>query len=187
MMFDSYHMDYAKGLMYVDCGDADVDEPDLKDPICLKAVLKNLRGELRVDGVILNHLREKHYGRKTLRALREIIALSSLLDELASQEPLPNFPGLTKREVSARCEACPFNAKVLFSRLKSLLLDNLPEIDFPSFATEFAMKTRELAGHTYKGCLGCTGRTVDDLSYLLSEIESFADRTLAQGNWRRGL
>ena len=180
MPFDSYHMDYAKGLMYIDCGDAGDREPDLKDPACLRAVLKHLHGELRVDGIILNHHREKHYGRKTLRALREIIALSAMLDELAAQKPLPNFPGLTRKEVSTRCDACPFNAGPLFVRLKSLLLDDLPEIDFFSFAGEFAAKVREMEAHTYKGCLGCTRRTADDLSFLLSEVEAFADRALAR-------
>jgi hypothetical protein len=178
-MFDTYHMDHARGLMFVDCDDIDADEPDLKDPRCLRAVLGNLCNELRVDGIVLNHYREKHYGRKTLKALREVIALSSLLDQLKGQEALPNFPGLAKKEVQVRCDACPFNPRLLFTSLREILLDGLPEINFPAFAAEFTAKARDLQRHKYKGCSCCTSRTVDDLSFLLSEIESFADKVLA--------
>jgi hypothetical protein len=184
-MFDSYQMDHAKGLMIVDCSDADVDEPDLKDPRCLKAVLRNLSSELRVEGVILNHHREKHYGRRTLKALREVISLSSLHDQLAAQEPLPNFPGLARKEMQARCGACQFNPASLFARLKELLLGDLPQIDFADFSAEFAARARELERHRYKGCQHCTARTASDLSFLLSEVESFADRILAPGQGRK--
>jgi len=183
-MFDSYQMDHAKGLMIVDCSDAD-EEPDLKDPRCLKAVLGNLGNEMRVEGIVLNHHREKHYGRRTLKTLREVISLSSLLDQLAGQEPLPNFPGLARKEIQARCCACQFGPVSLFARLKELLLGDLPRIDFPAFSVEFAARARELERHRYKGCQRCTARTVADLSFLLSEIESFADRILAPGQGRK--
>ena len=184
-MFDSYQMDYAKGLMLIECKDADVTEPDLKDPRCLQAVLANLSNELRVDGIVLNHYREKHYGRKTLKALREVIALSSLLDQLAGQEALPNFPGLTKKEKQVRCEACIFSPASLFSRFKELLVGDLPNIDFPAFAAEFTIRAREMARHKYKGCQNCTGRTVDDLSFLLNEVAAFADKVLAPVSGRQ--
>ena len=184
MVFETYHMDHAKGLMIVDCKDADTEEPDLKDPRCLGAILSNLSKELRVDGLVLNHFREKHYGRKTLKALREVIVLSTVLDQLGKQDPLPNFGSLGKKDVQARCRACHFNPGSLFGRMKELLLSNLPRIDCEAFKSEFTFRVGELARHGYKGCQNCVKRTVDDLSYLLTELERFADALMPR-DWRK--
>lgn len=174
-MFDTYHMDYAKGLMIVDCKNERAEEPDLKDRRILKSVLEKLTRELRVDGLILNHFREKHYGRKTLKALRQVIVLFTAIDQLAGQASIPNFGGLGRKDVQARCQACQFNIGPLFTRLKELLLGDLPRIDFPAFKAELTVKTTEMARHRYKGCQACIGRTVDDISYLLTEIERLAE------------
>ena len=178
-MFDAYQMDYSKGLMIVDCRDADSEEPDLKDKRCLKAILGNLTKELRVDGLVLNHFREKHYGRKTLKALRQVIVLATAMDQLAAQEPLPNFGNLSRKEVQARCNACQFNIAPLFANLKGLLLGDLPRVNFTAFKRELVVKATELVRHRYKGCRNCIKRTVDDLSYLLTEIERFAETVMA--------
>jgi len=183
-MFDAYHMDYAKGLMIVDCRNEGVDEPDLKDRRILESILEKLARELRVDGLVLNHFREKHYGRKTLKALRQVMVLLAAMDQLAAQKPVPNFGGLNRKEVTARCQACQFDIGPLVTRLHELLLGDLPRIDFPAFKAELTVKATEMARHKYKGCRACIRRTVDDLSYLLTEIERLAE-TIMMPDGRR--
>ena len=183
MVYDSYHIDHAKGLMIVDCTEVK-EEPDLREPKCLRAILKHLSKELRVEGLVLNHYREKHYGEKTLKTLQEILNLSSFFDQLAGQEPIPDFSSLSKKEINLRCSRCAFNSSNLFKRLKDLLLGDLPNVDFPAFAAEFTVKVKELSRHKYTGCHNCTARTVDDLSFLLTQIELFSNRILASIQWR---
>ena len=184
--FETYHMDYSKGLMIVDCLAAAGEEPDLKDRACLLAVLKNIRKELRVDGIVLNHHREKHYGSATLAALQAVIAISSLFDQLSRQEPLPHFGGLTKKEARERCAPCAFCPANLFRSLEERLIGGLPRVDFPAFAAELAARAGEMRGHRFTGCRDCVKRSVEDMFFLLGETDSFANRLAACCNGRGG-
>ena len=47
------------------------------------------------------------------------------------------------------------------------------------------MGGRGLPRHKYKGCQNCSGRTVDDLSFLLNEVAAFADKVLAPVSGRQ--
>jgi len=183
--FETYHMDYSKGLMVVDCLAAAGEEPDLKDRACLLAVLKNIRKELRVDGIVLNHHREKHYGAATLAALQAVIAISSLFDQLSGQEPLPHFSGLTRKEALERCTPCAFCPANLFRDLEERLIGGLPRVDFPAFAVEMTARAGEMGDHRFTGCRSCIRRSVEDLFFLLGEAGAFADRLAASCN-RRG-
>ena len=178
-MYDSYQMDHAKGLMIVDCRGGNGKEPDLKDPGCLASVLVHLSKEFRVDGLVLNHYREKHYGGRTLEVLNEVIALSSLLRQLTKQRALPRFKDMSKKESQDRCVSCPLNPAQMFTRLRDLLLGDLPKIDFPAFGAEFTVKARELDRHRGRGCSECTERTVKDMEFLLVQIDSFTEKVLA--------
>ena len=185
-MFDTYRMDHAKGLMIVDCKDADGGAVSLKDPVCLKAVLRNLCKELTVDGLVLNHHLERHYGKRTIKALGDVLSLASVLSQLSAQEPLPDFNGQSRKETEAACLQCPLNPQNLFKRFKDLLLGDLPNIDFAAFAAEFAVRVRELGRQRDTGCRNCTRRTVDDLSFLLTQIDSFSNRLVANSVRRCG-
>jgi len=185
--FETYHMDYSKSLMIVDCLAAAEKEPDLKDRACLLAVLKNIRKELRVDGIVLNHHREKHYGSATLAVLHAVIAISSLFDQLSDQEPLPHFSGLTKKEARERCGPCAFCPDNLFRGLEERLIGDLPRIDFPAFAAEMTAKVGEMREHRFTGCRDCVKRSVEDMFFLLGETGSLANRLAAGCNWRGGV
>ncbi len=165
--------------MSIECRESGTREPDLCETGCLEAVIRHLGKELRVDGIVLDHYKEKHYGRRTLEVLQEVIGLSSLMDQLSGQTALPEFSSLSNKEIQLRCQRCPFNPSVLFTRMKELLLGDLPNIDFPAFAAEFTVKAKELERHRYIGCQSCVSRNVDDLSFLLGQIESFSQKVIA--------
>lgn len=134
---------------------------------------------------MLNHHRESHYGRDTVAALQGVIALTALFDQLSKQDAKPEFHGLTRKESQERCDACTFNPARIFTSLKDSLLGNLPVIDYPIFAEDLTLKASSMNQHRFTGCRLCIGRTAEDLSFILEEVRSLANRLTISRRGRR--
>lgn len=165
----------------VDCKDSLDLLADLENPQCRAAVLSHLSGQVGVESIVLSHHREKQYGRAAVAVLYRILELARAIERLSGREPTPNFPGRSRREVSARCAACRFNPRSLFPGLREALLR-----DFSEFHGRFADTAGRLHAYRERGCRACTAVTRDDMIFLFREWVAFGERALGLGGDGRG-
>jgi hypothetical protein len=163
----------SRGRLVVDCKEAPESEADLRDPSCLAAVLGHMEREFGIESVVLSHYVERQYGADAMDALRRIVAIANLLTQLGSRPPAPNFPGLSRKQITAKCEACRFNPKTLFDGLRSRL-----ERGFTEFHASFAGTTEQLQRYREPGCAACVSATTNDLVYLFRSTTAFGDAAL---------
>ena len=167
-MFDDTEVD-ADGRLLVRCEDAPEEAVDLGKPECLAAVLRHLRDEAGVRGVVLVHERERAYGPRAMAALNRLLAIARLLDQLAQRAPAPNFPEFSAREVEAVCAKCEFRPAAMFATLRDSLLG-----DPRAFVGALREVAANLSRYEEDGCRACTGATVQDLRILVAELEHAA-------------
>ncbi len=166
-------MQPSRARLIVDCKEAPVTSADLRDPACLAAVLVHLEREFGIEAVVLSHYVEKQYGPRAMDALRRLLALARLLGQMASREPSPNFPGVPRKQVAARCAACAFNPRALFGGLREKVLG-----DFAGFHADFLRSAEALRKYREPGCATCTSATANDLVYLFREAVNFGETTI---------
>jgi hypothetical protein len=159
--------------MVVDCKDLPDALADLKHPRCRQGILTNLLREFRVESVVLSHYYERQYGKASLDVLERILALHRLLEQMAARPPSPRFPHLGRKQVRAKCAACPFNPGTLFPRLRAAL-----HTDFRTFHRTFLEGAEALHRYREKGCRTCVQATGADLLYLYRETEAFGEHLL---------
>ncbi len=172
-MFSQAEVQPSRARLIVDCKEAPEASADLRDPKCLAAVLGHLEREFGIEAVVLSHYVEKQYGPKAMETLRRLLALSRLLGQIAVRDPAPNFPGMARKQVAARCAACPFNPHTLFPKLRERVLG-----DFSAFHAEFLRSTEALHRYREAGCKACTGATANDLIYLFREAVAFGEASI---------
>ncbi len=175
-MFSKAEVQPSRARLIIDCKEAPESEADLRHPKCRSAVLGHLEHEFGVESVILSHYVERQYGPRAMEALRRILALAGLLTQLGARPPAPNFPGTTKKQVVARCAACPFRPQTLFGGLREALL-----ADFARFHAAFAEVTGRLHHYRESGCRACTSGTANDLVYIFQEVVGFGEACLQAG------
>ncbi len=156
--------------MVIDCKDSFVLAADLQNPECRREVLLELSRQLGIEAIVLSHYREKQYGRATVALLSRILDLARLLDRLSARAPAPNFPRVPRREVAAKCAACPFNPQTLYSHWRNDLLD-----DFGRFYDSFTATVEKLQGYREPGCRACTAATHEDLIFLFRRTVEFGE------------
>jgi len=171
-MFSHAEVEPSRARLVVDCKEAPDSAADLRDPTCRSAILGRLEGEFGIESVVLSHYVEKQYGVRSMDLLRQVLALTRLMGQLGSRPPSPNFPGLSRRQVSSKCAACPFHPKSLFEGLRNQLAR-----DFESFRGAFETAARSLQRYREEGCRDCTGTTTSDLLFLYREVAAFAIAT----------
>ena len=154
----------------MDCKDAPDAAADLRDPGCLAAVLGHLEREFGIDSVVLSHYVERQYGPAAMNLLREILAITNLLSQLSTRPPQPNFPGVSRRQVAAKCAACPFNPATLFEGLRSRAVRG-----FDEFHAAFSASIEKLYRYREPGCKDCVSSTTNDLSYLFRSVIAFGE------------
>ena len=164
-VFEEAEVD-GEGHLVVDCDDVPEEEADLANPKCLRAVLDRLREEPGIKGVVLEHDRRRAYGPRAMAVLLRIVAIARVLDQFASREPSPEFPGFTAKETAAVCAKCELRPATLFANLRERVLT-----DPASFLAEMRTTASALAAYTETGCTGCAGATVQDLAVLLADLE----------------
>lgn len=154
------------GRLILQCGDAPPEVADLAHPDCLAAVLRTMRETAAVRDIILVRDREKAFGPRARSALRALLAITRLLDQLATREPTPDFPGFTAKEVAAVCAKCPFRPARMFEDLRSSLFGG-PH-PFLEALKDLAASLEE---YEEEGCEACMGATIQDLRVLLAELK----------------
>lgn len=164
-MFEETEVD-GEGRLLVRCEDAPEDAADLARPECLRAVLRALREETGVRGVVLVHDREKAHGPRAMAALNALLAAGRLLDQFAARAPAPAFPGFTAKEAEAACATCALRPATVFARLRDVLLG-----DPAGFLAALREAAVGLDKQAEEGCGACVGATVQDLRILLRELE----------------
>ena len=172
-MFSQAEVQPSRGRLIVDCKDALNAAADLRDPSCLASVLGHLERAFGVENVVLSHYVERQYGQATMKVLRRILAIVSLLDQLGTRPPSPNFPSLSRKEVASKCRACPFHPKALFEGLRSRVVR-----DYAEFHATLSASTEKLYGYREPGCTACVNATTNDLIYLFGSVSAFADDML---------
>lgn len=163
-MFDDAEAD-EDGRLLVRCEDVPEDAADLGKPQCLRAVLRHMRDEAGVRGVVLVHDRERACGPRAMAVLEGLLSLARLLDQLAQRVPTPDFPGFTAKEVDGLCAKCEFRPAALFGRLREAILG-----DPAAFVAALSEIAESLAAYEEAGCASCSNATVQDLRILLGEI-----------------
>src|SRR5437867_7733909 len=172
-MFFRAEVQPSQARLVVDCKDAPESAADLRHPECREAVLGLLEREFGIESVILSHYVERQYGPRAMEALRRILALANLLAQLATRAPAPNFPGMSKKQVAAKCAGCPFHPKALFSGMRGKLLR-----DFMGFRAAFADLADKLQRYREPGCRTCTAATTTDLVYAFQEAVACGEAVL---------
>jgi len=172
-LFSKAEVQPSRERLVVDCKEGPESAADLRDPSCLAAVLGHLEGEFGIENVILSHYVERQYGPSAMEALRRIVEMAGLLSQLGTRPPAPNFPGLSRKQVAAKCAACPFNPRTLFDRLRSSL-----KRGFEEFHTAFSEATGELHRYREPGCKACVSATTNDLIYLFRSATDFGEATI---------
>ena len=167
-MFSRSEVQPSRARLIVECKEAPDSTADLRDPGCRAAVLRHLEHEFGIETIVLSHYVEKQYGARAMDILRRILAIVGLLDRLGSRAPTPKFPGLTRKQVAAKCSACPFNPKTLFGSLRGRFVE-----DFAKFHAAFSRTTTGLARYREPGCRDCTAATANDLIYLFHRVAAF--------------
>ena len=157
----------------MDCKEGAESATDLRDPSCLAAVLVHMEREFGIESVVLSHYVERQYGAKAMAALRGIVAMANLLNQLGSRPPSPNFPSLSRKQVKAKCSACPFHPKTLFDGLRSRL-----ERGFAEFHVAFTGATEQLHRYREPGCATCVSATTNDLIYLYRSATTFGEAAI---------
>lgn len=172
-LFSQAEVQPSRGRLVVDCKEAPESAADLRDPSCLAAVLAHLEREFGIESVVLSHFVERQYGADAMDALRRIVAMANLLNQLGSRPPAPNFPGLSRKKVNAKCAACPFHPKTLFDGLRSRL-----ERGYAEFHEAFTGATEQLHRYKEPGCGTCVSATTNDLIYLFRSATNFGEAAI---------
>ena len=157
----------------MDCKDAPDSAADLRDPRCLAVVLGHLERAFGIENVVLSHYVERQYGRAAMNVLRRILAVLSLLDQLGTRPPAPNFPSLSRKEVASKCRTCPFHPKTLFDGLRSRAMQGFSELH-----ATLTSSTEKLYAYREPGCTACVNATTSDLIYLFRSVSDFGDDAL---------
>jgi len=158
-VFSQAEVQPSRGRLIVDCKDAPDSAADLRDPRCLAAVL--------------GHYVERQYGRAAMNVLRRILAVLSLLDQLGTRPPAPNFPSLSRKEVASKCRTCPFHPKTVFDGLRSRAMRGFSELH-----ATLTSSTEKLYAYREPGCTACVNATTSDLIYLFRSVSDFGDDAL---------
>ena len=167
-LFSKAEVQPSRGRLIVDCKEAPESAATLRDPACLSAVLGHLEREFGIESVVLSHYVERQYGAKAMDALRHILTLANLLGQLGERPPSPNFPGVSRKQVRAKCGACPFNPRTLFEGLRSRLGRG-----FVDFHAGFSESTEKLHRYREPGCRACVSATTNDLIYVFHSAAAF--------------
>ncbi len=164
-LFDDAEVD-ADGRLLVRCEDAPEEAVDLAKSECLRAVLRRLRDEAHVRGVVLVHDRERAYGARAMAVLNRLLCLARLFDQFATRDPAPDFPGFTAKEVEGVCAKCEFRPATMFAKLREILLGD-PE----GFVAALKGLAASLDAYREEGCRACVAATIQDLRIAITELE----------------
>ncbi len=173
-MFSQAELQPSRARLVVDCKDAPEEAADLREPACLAAVLGHLEREFGVESVVLSHYVEKQYGPRAMDVLRRILAYARLLSQVGTRRPAPAFPALSRKQVAARCAACPLRPRTLFAVLRETLLRR-----FAAFPAGLTGAAERVDRHRDPGCRACTAATANDLVYLYGELLAFGEAAIA--------
>lgn len=160
--------------MIVECKDERESTVDLGDPVCRAAILQNLSKEFGIEEIVLSHYTEKKNGKVSVDALYSLLNLCQLMDRMGAREPRPNFPQLSRRQLKAKCSACPFNPHNLFASLRSRAEGN-----FVAFIEEFTGIVEGIYRFREAGCRRCVESTIEDLVFLYNESERLSRKLAA--------
>jgi len=174
-VFSQAEVQPSRGRLIVDCKDAPDSASDLRDPSCLAAVLGHLERAFGIESVVLSHYVERQYGRATMDVLRRILAVVSLLDQLGTRPPAPNFPSLSRKEIASKCRACPYLPKTFFGGLRSRAVRG-----FAEFHATLSASTEKLHAYREPGCNACVEATTSDLIYLFRSVSAIGEDALIQ-------
>ena len=173
MAFSRYEVVPSKRRLIVDCKEGPDLAADLRSPECRRGVLLDLTQELGIESIVLSHYHEKQYGKASLAILSGLLDLARLLDRFTTRPPAPDFPRLSRRDVAAKCAACPFNPQTMFPRLKEPLLE-----DFAAFHGAFSDLVERLLAYREPGCRACTKPTREDLIFLFRRTVAFGEAAI---------